>query len=85
MTIFAQLKAIMMRKILSIIGMLLMGCLLMQAQEQSEIPEPDSGPEEPSQQEEEPVAATVLDNGIDDEQDAKEKEDPIPDEPDTPF
>ena len=34
MTIFAQLKAIMMRKILSIIGMLLMGCLLMQAQEQ---------------------------------------------------
>lgn len=57
---------------------------LMQAQEQSAIPEPDSGPEEPSQ-EEEPVAATVLDNGIEDEQAAEEKEDPIPDEPDTPF
>lgn len=53
-------------------------------QAQSELHEADSSPEDAAPHEEEPVTATVLDNGIDDEQTEEESEKPIPDE-DNPF
>ena len=56
-----------------------------QARIQAEIHEQDSVPGAKIQTEEEPVAATVLDDGIDVDQTTDEKEEPIPDEPDTPF